>query len=54
MPDDENPLEGEEKPLCQKCGTLLEESEDELICPKCDLEIDYFGEQGSKGGKTQK
>ena len=45
MFDDQDSTEGEEKPLCSKCGTVLEEEHGKLICPKCDLEIDYFGEK---------
>ena len=48
MPDNQDSIEGEEKPLCPKCGTVLEEEQGELICPKCDLEIDYFGEEKNK------
>jgi len=48
MPEDQAPIEGEEKPLCPKCGSILEQEGDELVCPNCDYEIDYFGE-GDKG-----
>jgi uncharacterized Zn finger protein (UPF0148 family) len=51
MPEDQTPIEKAEIPLCPKCGTALEEIEGELVCPKCDLEIDYFGEGGDKGEK---
>jgi len=37
--------ENEEKELCPKCGTLMEEDENgELYCPECSYEIDFFGE----------
>lgn len=38
---------GEEKPLCSKCGTVMEEQKEgeDWICPKCVTEIDYFGER---------
>jgi len=45
MPNNQAPIEGEEKPICSKCGNLLEEIDGELVCPKCDLEIDFFGEE---------
>lgn len=38
---------GEDKPLCPKCGTVMEEKEkgEDWICPKCASEIDYFGDR---------
>jgi rubrerythrin len=53
MLDKQNMDEDEEKPLCPKCGTILEEIDGEQVCPKCDLEIDYFGEGGEKEGNIK-
>lgn len=51
MPEDQTTIDGEEKPLCEKCGTLLEKIGGKLICPKCDFEINYFGESDERGKK---
>ena len=41
--DDKNqPEEGAE--LCLKCGNELIWEEGKKICPDCDVEIDFFGE----------
>lgn len=34
----------EEPRLCEKCGSVMVEEEGKWICPKCDGEIDFFGE----------
>lgn len=40
---------GEEQPLCEKCGTVLEEEKNgKLICPSCDQKINFFGEDENK------
>lgn len=31
--------------ICEKCGNKMEEEEGKLICPKCDTEINFFGEE---------
>lgn len=51
MSEDQKPIDGEEKPLCEKCGTILEEVNGKLICPKCAMEIDYFGENSNEDKK---
>ena len=30
--------------LCEVCGSVMVLEDDKLICPHCDAEIDYFGE----------
>lgn len=30
--------------LCTKCGSIMVLEDGELICPHCDTEIDYFGD----------
>lgn len=30
-------------PLCEKCGSALDEEDGEWICPHCDAEIDFLG-----------
>jgi len=41
---DENKIKEEEIKLCEKCGSQLTEEEGKWICPTCDTEIDYFGD----------
>jgi uncharacterized Zn finger protein (UPF0148 family) len=36
-------LEGE--PVCEKCGSILVEEEGEMVCPNCDGEIDFLGDE---------
>lgn len=38
----------EEKSICLDCGADLIKKDGELICPYCDVEIDYFGEGEEK------
>jgi len=38
----EEEFEGVE--LCEKCGTQKVMEDGKLICPDCDTEIDFFGE----------
>lgn len=35
----------EEKEICLDCGAELVEKDGELVCPYCDAEIDFFGEE---------
>lgn len=35
----------EGSPLCEKCGSRLVLESEELICPNCDTEIDFFGDE---------
>lgn len=42
MKKDENIEEGKE--LCEVCGNELVEEDGVKVCPKCDAEIDFFGE----------
>ena len=30
--------------LCEVCGSIMVLEDDKFICPHCDAEIDYFGE----------
>lgn len=30
--------------LCDVCGSVMIQEDNELVCPHCDGEIDYFGE----------
>ncbi len=34
----------EPEDLCPKCGSKMVYEDGELVCPHCDGEIDYFGE----------
>lgn len=39
------PMEEESIPnICEICGTLLVEEDGKMVCPHCDGDIDYFGE----------
>jgi uncharacterized Zn finger protein (UPF0148 family) len=31
-------------PVCEKCGSILIEEIGEMVCPDCDGEIDFFGD----------
>lgn len=31
-------------PLCPECGSQMIEENGEIICSKCDSEIDFFGD----------
>jgi len=31
--------------LCEVCGSAKVEEDGKLICPRCDAEIDYFGDE---------
>lgn len=35
----------EDQKVCEKCGSVLVEEEGKMICPKCEGEIDFFGEE---------
>ena len=37
--------EQKESQLCEKCGSILVDEGGEKICPKCQGEIKYFGEE---------
>lgn len=37
-------LENEESELCPKCGNMMVEEDGEMVCPDCDNQIDFFGE----------
>lgn len=37
-------LEEEGVPLCPECGSRMVTEDGELVCPKCDGEIDFFGD----------
>ncbi len=42
----ENDLElVEPEDLCPKCGNKMMVEDDVFVCPHCDAEIDYFGEE---------
>lgn len=34
----------EAAPICEKCGNALIEENKELVCPHCQGEIDFFGD----------
>ncbi len=38
-------IEDEGAELCSNCGSQMEQVDGELICPHCDTEIDYFGDE---------
>lgn len=44
MTEDEQKQSEDEPQVCEKCGSKLIEEEGDLLCPKCDGEIDYFGD----------
>ncbi len=31
--------------LCEVCGSIMVLEDGKLICPHCDAEIDYFGDE---------
>jgi len=33
-----------EQPLCEECGSVKVLEDGKYICPNCDAQIDYFGE----------
>ncbi len=35
---------GEGAELCEKCGNEKVWEDDKMICPDCDVEIDFFGD----------
>jgi rubrerythrin len=41
----ENLPENEGTPVCEKCGSLMIEEEGEWVCPNCDGEIDFLGDE---------
>lgn len=34
----------EPKNICPKCGSLMVQEDGKYVCPHCDGEIDFFGE----------
>lgn len=36
--------ETEGAPVCEKCGSILIEENGEMVCPECEGEIDFFGD----------
>lgn len=36
--------ENSEEELCQKCGEVLLEENGKKYCPKCETEINFFGD----------
>lgn len=50
----ENIEEQEGVPVCEKCGTAMieeplddDQGKDNWVCPHCDGEIDFFGDEDS-------
>lgn len=39
--------ETEGAPVCEHCGSILIEEEGEMVCPDCEGEIDFFGDEDS-------
>ena len=37
--------------LCEVCGSVMITEDDKLICPHCDAEIDFFGEEDADDTK---
>ena len=31
--------------LCEACGSVMIEEDGKMICPRCDAEIDFFGDE---------
>lgn len=48
MAKKEEEFEIEDFKVCEKCGSPLEEEDGVLFCPKCDGEIDFFGDDDDK------
>jgi uncharacterized Zn finger protein (UPF0148 family) len=45
MSKKENELDiNEDAKVCEKCGSVLAEEDGEWVCPHCDAEIDFFGD----------
>lgn len=42
----------EEKEICFDCGAELVEKDGELVCPYCDAEIDFFGEDEDEDAES--
>ncbi|MFA5152015.1 MAG: hypothetical protein WC554_05595 [Clostridia bacterium] len=38
----ENPVEG--VPVCEKCGNVMIKEDQEWVCPHCQGEIDFLGD----------
>jgi Zn finger protein HypA/HybF involved in hydrogenase expression len=32
-------------PVCEKCGSILVEEDGAMVCPNCDGEIDFLGDE---------
>lgn len=45
MTDKKKTEEQEGQEVCEKCGSILVEEDGEKICPDCEGEIDFFGEE---------
>jgi len=43
----------EEKEICLDCGAELVEKDGELVCPYCDAEIDFFGEEDEEAEEDE-
>lgn len=41
----EENIEGQGVPVCKKCGNAMVVEEGELMCPHCQGEIDFLGEE---------
>ena len=37
--------------LCEVCGSIMVEEDGKMICPHCDAEIDYFGDEDNDDTK---
>lgn len=48
----EDQKQQEEETLCKKCGSKLTEEDGQLICPSCDTEIDFFGDEEETDGQA--
>lgn len=42
--DNESVIEDTGETLCANCGSVKIVEEGKLICPHCDVQIDFFGE----------
>jgi|GEM_PF-1874209 len=48
MTDETNVLIGDDEnteEICEACGSIKVYEDGKYICPHCDTEIDYFGEE---------
>ncbi len=44
-------LTDEGAPLCSECSSLMIQENGDWICPKCEGEIDYFGDREEINGR---